>query len=68
MKRPNYYPALEVIAEQLRPGDVVEVNVEHDEDCGIFAGDPCDCEPAVLANTINEPTQEAEPDVQGQET
>ena len=33
--------------KHVRPGEVVHVEVRHDDDCGIFEGRPCDCEPEV---------------------
>ena len=29
------------------PGSVVHVEVRHDDDCGIWAGRPCDCSPEI---------------------
>lgn len=48
MKTDNYIAAvLAHFAERgIRP-DVHHVEVRHDDDCGMWSGDPCDCSPVV---------------------
>ena len=44
---PSYLRQVLEHAKDVRPGEVVQVEVRHDDDCGIFEGRPCDCEPEV---------------------
>lgn len=50
-RRPNYLPAVEVLADQARrhgpQGQVTHVAVEHEDGCAHWSGAPCDCEPVV---------------------
>ena len=51
VRRPPKYLA-EVIAEGRthgKPGEVTVVDVYHDDDCAIWQGGPCDCQPVVKA-------------------
>ncbi len=47
---PNYVPAvMKALAEHgtPAPGSVTEVQVLHDDDCPVFRGRRCDCNPEV---------------------
>ena len=33
------------VMKDIPPGEIVHVEVRHDDDCGIFEDRPCDCEP-----------------------
>ena len=48
MKRlPPYLRQVLEHAKDVRPGEVVHVEVRHDNWCGIYEGRACDCEPEV---------------------
>ena len=50
-RRPNYLPAVSVLADQLRrhgrPGTITHVAVEHEPGCAFWIGGECDCSPDV---------------------
>jgi len=33
----------------IKPGQVIQVDVYHDDNCGIWKGGPCDCKPDLVA-------------------
>ncbi len=44
----NYVPALMAVAGRVAGlGGVWHVDIAHDDDCAIWRGEPCDCEPEV---------------------
>ncbi len=48
MKRlPNYLRQALEHGKDVRAGQIVHVEVRHDDWCGILEGRPCDCEPQV---------------------
>jgi hypothetical protein len=46
---PNYLTALlqHLLALEIEPGTIVHTEVRHDDDCVIWKGKPCDCEPEI---------------------
>ena len=44
---PAYLPAVVALAEHVTPGTVQRVDVCHDNWCGIFKGEACNCNPVV---------------------
>jgi hypothetical protein len=52
--RPNYRKIIEaaITAGTLsaEPGTVSVLEIQHDLDCAIYQGEPCDCDPAIIQN------------------
>ena len=46
-RSPNYLRQVLQHGKDVPPGEVVHVEVRHDDDCGIFENRACDCEPEV---------------------
>ena len=44
---PSYLKQALEHAKDVRPGEIVHVEVRHDDDCGIFENRACDCAPEV---------------------
>jgi hypothetical protein len=50
--RPNYRRIIEAVLQDgtlsPTPGAVSVINVQHDDWCAIFQGEPCDCDPDII--------------------
>jgi hypothetical protein len=50
--RPNYRKVIEAALEdgtlQLAPGTLSVINVQYDDWCAIFQGEPCNCNPDII--------------------
>ena len=46
----NYLQRIAQVVEpaDFKPGSVIHTTIRHDEWCGIFAGQDCDCDPLVV--------------------
>lgn len=44
---PNYLPAVIELGCRVRPGEVAQIHVLHDDGCPALAGRICDCRPIV---------------------
>ena len=47
MKLPTYLRQVLKNVKDVPAGDIVHVEVRHDDDCGIFEGRGCDCAPEI---------------------
>ena len=58
-RKHNYYRKVMELVErgevQLCPGQVREVDIYHDDWCGIYRGDYCDCDPEIEVRPAMEP-------------
>lgn len=47
MKLPLYLRQVLKNVKDVAPGEIVHIEVRHDDDCRIFENRPCDCQPEV---------------------
>ena len=47
MKEPDYMKKVQQMKDQFPRGVVTDVHVYHDDDCPIFRGFPCNCDPDI---------------------
>jgi len=54
----NYRAKLEAMIRagrlSLEPGAVYHIDVYHDDDCGVFEGGACDCEPEIVVRAAEQ--------------
>lgn len=58
---PRYLQRLLEGGWEYTPGELVSVEVLHDDDCAHWRGRPCNCDPEVKMRQVDGPPAEVEP-------
>ena len=54
-RMPNYLRALLAGGWEVSPGEMVDVEIRHDDWCAHWRGAPCDCEPELTMRRLEPP-------------